>query len=315
MRRDGRRLRRVGSSTSAPRSLDWQATGFDPVVAAAGDVACDPASSYFNGGLGVGRRCGQAATSDALLKMDLSAVFALGDLQYEDGRLDNFLASFDPAWGRLKPLIRPAAGNHEYRVPGAAGYFDYFNGVGTADGPAGPRGAGYYSFDLGSWHIVALNSQCTGTSGAPTCVAGSPQEEWLRADLAAHPGACTLAFFHHPLISSGIPTLNTAVAPLWQALVEGGVDVALTGHDHAYERFAPINAAGGRGPASGVREFVVGTGGRSLRRATGLAPNSELRRHNALGVLELTLHAGGYSWNFVNAGRGAFRDTGSSDCH
>jgi hypothetical protein len=319
MRRDGGRPRRVGSSTSAPRSLDWQATGADPVVATAGDIACDPASKYFNGGVGLARRCGQRRTSDALFKMDLSAVLALGDLQYEDGQLTKFAQSFDPAWGRLKPLIRPVPGNHEYRVAGAAGYFDYFDGVGRPDGPAGPRGAGYYSFDIGHWHIVALNSQCSGatpTPGAPLCAVGSAQERWLRTDLAANTRPCTLAFFHHPLVSSGIPNLNQAIAPLWQAFVDYGVDVALVGHDHAYERFAPIDATGVLDAERGVREFVVGTGGKSLRRRKQWdAPNSEVRQGTALGVLQLTLRPHGYAWRFVRSGVGRFTDSGAQDCH
>jgi hypothetical protein len=318
MRRDGRRLRRVGSSTSDPRALDWQATGFDPVVAAAGDVACDPGSTSFNGGFGLSIRCAQRATSDVLLRMDLDAVLALGDIQYEDGQLAKFLQSFDPTWGRLKSLMRPVPGNHEYRVPGAGGYFDYFNGVGRAAGPAGTRGEGYYSFDIGRWHVVALNSQCsepTPTSGAPLCATGSPQERWLRADLAAHRAPCTLAFFHHPLISSGVPSLNAAVAPLWQALAEYGVDAALVGHDHAYERFAPIAATGALDTAHGIRQFVVGTGGKSLRRATWHAPNTEVRRNNSHGVLQLTLRPRSYSWTFVNVAGGRFRESGSDECH
>jgi hypothetical protein len=317
MRRDGRRLRRLGSSTSSPRSLDWQPTGLDPVLAAAGDIACDPASRYFNGGIGLGTRCAQRATSDALLRMDLSAVLTLGDVQYEDGQLAKFMTSFDPTWGRLKPLIRPAVGNHEYRVPDAAGYFDYFNGVGTPDGPAGARGAGYYSFDLGGWHVVALNSQCSHPiplPGVPSCAAGSPQERWLRSDLAAHRTRCTLAFFHHPLVSSGIPGLNAAIGPLWQALVDYGVDAALVGHDHAYERFAPIDASGADDPQRGVREFVIGTGGKSLGRRRWYAPHSEIRRSDTPGVLQLTLRPRGYSWSFMSIRAGRVGDSGSSDC-
>ena len=317
MRRDGSRLRRVGSSTSSPRSLDWQPRGHDPVIAAAGDIACDPVSRNFNGGAGVGRRCAQRATSDLLLETDLSAVLALGDIQYEDGQLSKFTESFDPTWGRLKPLIRPAVGNHEYRVPGAAGYFDYFNGVGAADGPAGARGAGYYSFDLGRWHLVALNSQCahhTVTADVPSCAAGSPQERWLREDLAAHPNRCTLAFFHHPLLSSGGRAMNTAIAPLWQALADHGVEAALVGHDHAYERFAPIDATGALDAERGVRQFVVGTGGKSLGRHVWFAPNSQLRLAGTAGVLELELRPDGYSWSFRRVVTGRVADAGSRDC-
>ena len=317
IRRDGRRMRRLGSSRSDPRALDWRATDLDPVVAAAGDIACDPASAYFNRGFGTRTRCGSLETSNALLKMDLTSVFALGDVQYEDGQFGSFLASFAPTWGRLKPLIRPVLGNHEYGVAGAAGYFDYFNGADTSDGPAGRRGAGYYSFDLGRWHVVALNSACGGPeppASAPSCALGSPQESWLRKDLAAHPVECTLAVLHHPLVSSGVIGVNPSAPPLWQALVDAGVDVALTGHDHAYERFSPIDATGAREPARGVREFVVGTGGKDLRRRRWYAPNSELRRRNAFGVLQLTLKPRGYSWRFVNVGSGRSTDAGSRAC-
>jgi hypothetical protein len=317
LRRDGRRLRRVGSSTANPRALDWRATGFDPVIAAAGDISCDPASAYFNGGLGTGKRCAELAVSNTMLRMDLSAVLALGDIQYEDGQLSKFLQSFDPTWGRLKPLIRPVPGNHEYRTPGAGGYFDYINGN-RLDGAAGLRGDGYYSFDLGRWHLVALNSECANgsqTVRAPGCMAGSPQERWLRADLAAHPRVCTLAFFHHPLLASGLRQRNDMVMPLWQALADNGADVVLAGHDHAYERFAPMDATGTLDRARGLREFVVGTGGKSLRRARWHAPNTEFRQNSTPGLLELALRPTGYSWRFLSAGTGAVVDAGSSTCH
>ena len=150
---------------------------------------------------------------------------------------------------------------------------------------------------------------------APPRDAGSPQESWLRADLAAHPGRCTLAFFHHPLVSSGVPGVNAAVAPLWQALVDHGVDVALVGHDHAYERFAQIDAGGAADPERGIRELVVGTGGKSLARRRWNAPNSEVRRSATAGILQVTLRAGEYSWRFVTAPGGRVGDSGTSDCH
>jgi WD40 repeat protein/calcineurin-like phosphoesterase family protein len=318
MRRDGRRLRRVGWSAAGPLSLDWQPRGLDPLIAAAGDIACDPASSFFNLGVGLSGRCAQRLTSDTLLRADLSAVLALGDLQYEEGDLARFMQSFDPAWGRLKPLIRPVVGNHEYRVPDAGGYFDYFNGVDRATGLAGTRGEGYYGFDVGRWHVVVLNSECSephGPAAAPSCAAGSPQEIWLRADLAAHRQACTLAAWHHPLVSSGIQPLNAAIAPLWQALADNHVDLALVGHDHGYERFGPIGADGARNRELGVRQFVVGTGGKSLRRASWFAPNSEVRRDKSYGILELRLGASDYSWRFVDAVTGRLRDSGSDNCH
>ena len=206
IRTTGGALRQVASGAADPRAIDWQPRGGDPVIAAAGDIACDPDLTRFATGLGTSDACHMLATSDLMMKMDLSAILPLGDLQYENGTLDKFQRSFDPTWGRLKAQMRPAVGNHEYRTPGAAGYFDYFNGPGVSDGPAGPRDKGYYSYDLGSWHVVTLNSQCAHPPAdnpyANDCAPGSPQEQWLRADLAAHPAACTLAYWHHPLLSS-----------------------------------------------------------------------------------------------------------------
>jgi hypothetical protein len=308
MRSDGRGARRVASGASDPRSIDWQPVGGDPIVAAAGDIACDPASKRFGG---TRIECRHRQTSDLLLRMELSAVLMLGDAQYAQGTLSNFMLSFHPSWGRLKSLIRPAVGNHEYADPGAAGYFDYFNGAGRPDGPAGPRAAGHYSFDLGDWHVVALNSQCD----VVACAAGSAQERWLRADLAAHPARCTLAFWHHPLMSSGIRGLNSSMQALWQALYDAGVDLALTGHDHAYERFAPIDPALNRDPARGIRQLVVGTGGRDHRAAIEPKPHSEVRNDDTFGILELRLRPNGYFWTFVPEGRGTFTDSGANACH
>ena len=224
------------TGAAGARALDWQPRGgADPVIAAAGDIACDPGSARFDTGLGTRVNCHMLQVSDVMMNMELSAILPLGDTQYEDGTLDKFLRSFEPTWGRLKGIMRPVVGNHEYRVPGAQGYFDYFNGVGQANGPAGPTGLGYYSYDLGSWHLIALNSQCSHPPAAPQradCAPGSAQEQWLRADLAAHPNRCTLAYWHHPLYSSGIAGFNDAVQPLFRALYEAGADVLLTGHDH-----------------------------------------------------------------------------------
>ena len=178
----------------------------DPLVAAAGDIACDTASEFFNGGAGTEGHCRQRNTSDLLVQAAPTAVLTLGDNQYHVGSLSDFNASFDPSWGRLKPIIHPAVGNHEYGTAGARGYFDYFNGVGNQSGPAGERDKGYYSFDIGSWHLIALNSECgrIARGGAANgCAAGSPQESSLRSDLAAHPSSCTLAYWHSPRFNSG----------------------------------------------------------------------------------------------------------------
>jgi acid phosphatase type 7 len=309
---DSPRLRPVGSSRAKPRSPHWQPAGVDPIVAAAGDIACDPADQRFAGGFGAGPFCRQRRTSDLLLRMDLAAILTPGDLQYEDGALWKFQQSFDPSWGRLKPLIRPVPGNHEYRDPGATGYFDYFNGPGRQSGPAGRRDQGYYSFDVGGWHVIALNSECHRVGG---CAAGSPQESWLRADLAAHPAACTLAFWHRPHFTSGRHDAEGAMLPVWHSLYEAGVDVIVNGHEHFYERFAPQTPEGAPDPARGIRQFTVGTGGRSRFGYVTVAANSEVRENRKAGVLKLTLQDGGYGWEFVSAPAGSLGDSGAASCH
>ncbi len=278
----------------------------DPVVAAAGDIACDPANVSYNGGNGTPGACRMRATSDLLLTVNPHAVLALGDNQYEDGALSKFRQSYDPTWGRLKGITYPVVGNHEYGTPGAAGYFDYFGAV------AGPRDKGYYSFDLGAWHIIALNSNCWEVGG---CGAGSPQEQWLRSDLASHPTRCTLAFWHHPRSSSGPYGDDTAYEPFWRALYEAGADVVLTGHSHNYERFAPEGPGGVADSARGLREFVVGTGGRSHYGLSTIQPNSEVRNIDTYGVLKLTLRPTAYEWQFVPEPGATFTDTGTTACH
>jgi hypothetical protein len=271
----------------------------DPRIVAMGDVACDPGSSA------TATTCQQKATSDLGLNSGYAAVLPLGDLQYQVGAYSAFLGSYDPSWGRLKAITKPAPGNHEYGTAGAAGYYQYFGSA------AGDPQKGYYSYDIGNWHMVALNSNC----GAVSCSKGSPQETWLRADLAAHPVACTLVYWHHPLYSSGEHGDNPSVAALYQAAFDGGADVALAGHDHDYERFSPQNAAGQVDAAGGVREFVVGTGGRSHYAIKTPKPNSEIRSDNTFGVLELTLHADSYDWKFRPVAGATFTDSGTQHCH
>jgi hypothetical protein len=284
----------------------------DPVVAAAGDIACDPDSELFNNGIGDPDHCRQQATSDLLIAADPDAVLPLGDIQYEDAQLWKFQRSYDPSWGRLKDVSRPVIGNHEYfSGGGGAGYFDYFNGVGRHGGPAGDRDKGYYSFDLGSWHLIALNSVCSQVGG---CGPGSAQAQWLQADLAAHPSACTLVYWHHPLYtSSGVGW--TSMDHVWQLLHEAGADVVLTGHMHQYERFAPLNAAGVVDPAHGIRSFVVGTGGKNLGQIIAPAPGSEAVNTDSFGVLMLTLRDGVYDWRFAPVPGDTFSDSGTASCH
>jgi hypothetical protein len=274
-------------------------------VAAAGDIACDPASRPYNGGLGSGLECRQLATSDLLVGAGYEAVLALGDVQYDDGDASAFEVSYDASWGRVKSITTPVPGNHEYRTADAAGYDRYFGAA------AGDPRKGYYSYELGDWHVVALNSNCSAVGG---CGAGSAQERWLRADLAAHPARCTLAYWHHPRYSSGQRGSDPKYTAFWQALFDASADLVLVGHDHDYERFAPQNALGELDLARGIREIVVGTGGRNLRGFKDASPNSEVRDATSLGILELTLGAAAYGWRF-RAAVGSFADAGSARCH
>ncbi len=286
-------------------------TTTDPVIAAAGDIACDPASSSFNGGSGTSTQCRQKATSDLLTTGRFAKVLPLGDIQYESGALAAFMKSYDPSWGRVKSISAPVVGNHEYATSGAAGYFDYFNGVGVSSGAAGSRGKGYYSYDLGAWHVVALNSNCTFVS----CSAGSAQEQWFKADLAAHPTRCTLVYWHHPRFSSGNHGDNASTDPLYKAAYTASADVLLAGHDHGYERFAPQSPSATADSTRGIREFVVGTGGKSHYGFGTAKPNSQVRMSGTFGMLELTLHPTSYDWKFrPEAGRTA-TDSGTTTCN
>jgi acid phosphatase type 7 len=269
-----------------------------PLLAAAGDIACEPAD------LRTATLCHQVDTSALLLSAQPDVVAALGDEQYESAAPDEW-ASYDLTWGRLKARTRPAIGNHEYLTPDAAGYFSYFGAA------AGAPDRGYYSYDLGGWHIVVLNSNCT----ILPCVKDSQQERWLRADLAAHPDRCSLAYFHHPRHSSAQQTReNTSVQPLWQDLADSGVDVVLTGHVHHYERIAPLDAAGNVDRAHGIRSFVVGTGGRSHQQTVNRKPYSESSSTDTYGVLFLSLGPTGYGWTFQPEVGASFVDSGSDIC-
>ena len=228
-------------------------------------------------------------------------VLMAGDIAYESGTRSQFDECYHPSWGRHRDRTRPAPGNHEYETEQAAPYFEYF-------GPhAGPAGLGYYSFNLGAWHVVSLNSNIDMS-------AGSLQEQWLRKDLAANPARCTLAFWHHPLFTSGFHKANPAVAPLWRALQDAGAEIVITGHDHHYERFAPQNVNGLADP-KGLRQFIVGNGGRSLFPALFAVANSEKRYDTGYGVLRLALSDGRYEWKFIPVTPGHFEDSGSGACN
>jgi hypothetical protein len=232
-------------------------------------------------------------------------VLALGDTQYNDARPEDY-AGYDSAWGRFKAITRTTVGNHEYRTPGAAGYFGYFGAA------AGDPRLGYYSFDAGSWHIVSLNSEC----GQVSCSASSAQAAWLRADLRAHPAACTLAIVHKPLFASSRSGLgSTEIRPLWQILYDEGAELVLDGHLHHYERFAPQTPAGVRDEARGIREITVGTGGVALGGFGPPAANSEARYDGGYGVLALTLRPTAYDWQFAPSSGGTYGDSGTGICH
>lgn len=246
---------------------------------------------------------GDEATAALLDGID-GTVFTAGDNAYEDGSAANFSQCYAGSWGRHKARTRPSPGNHDYRTSGAADYYAYFGAR------SGDAGKGYYSYDLGDWHIISLNSNISMS-------AGSAQEAWLRADLAASPLTCTLAYWHHPRFSSGTQHgSESAAEPLWQALYDAGAEVVVSGHEHNYERFAPQQPDGTADGATGIREFVVGTGGTGHYNDLGTQlPNSELFNGTTFGVLKLTLAPGTYSWNFVPVAGETFTDSGSGSCH
>ena len=276
----------------------------EAVLVAAGDLACDPASGAFNGGQGTRTECRQMAVSDLVVADEgMTAFAALGDLQYADGTSSAFRTSYDPSYGRVLDRTIPVVGNHEYQTRDATGYFAYFGAR------AGDPAKGYYSTDVGPWHVVVLNSNC----GEVGCDAGSAQEQWLRADLAANPAMCTVALMHHPRYSSGEHGDNGFVADLWDTLQQGGADLVLAGHDHDYERFAPMDSSGRLDP-QGMREFVVGTGGKGNRGFGSIRANSEAHDSSSFGILRLTLRADGYAWQFVSALGGSNSDAGSASC-
>lgn len=260
----------------------------DPVLVGAGDIAhCSSA--------------GDEATANLIDSLP-GTVFTTGDNVYPDGTAAEFANCYEPSWGRHKARTYPSPGNHDYHTADGAGYFNYF-------GPrAGEPGRGYYSYDLGEWHIIVLNSNLP-------VEAGSPQEQWLRADLATRPAACTLAYWHHPRFSSGsLHGSNRRMQPLWEALYDFGADVVLAGHEHNYERFAPQDPRGVADPARGIRQFVIGSGGRSHYPFGQPLPTSEVRNDDTYGVLKLTLHSGSYSWEFVPEAGKTFTDSGSAPC-
>lgn len=271
----------------------------DPVLITAGDI-------------GDCTRTRDDATGDLLDEIP-GIVMPLGDLAYLNGTPDDFTNCYAPNWGRQKHRTRPVPGNHDYYTPGAAGYFGYFGAA------AGDPAKGYYDFVVGDWLVIVLN---TGTEKAVDYEAGSPQEQWLRAELAAHSQQCVVALWHHPRFSTttGRDLIRPEVTAIWQALYEYGVDLVLNGHDHNYQRWAPQQPDGTADAGFGIRQITVGTGGGESLYGFGPIPagaNVEVRNNDTVGVLKVTLRDGGYDWQFVPApaAGGSFTDSGSGTCH
>jgi len=285
----------------------------DPFIVAAGDIACSPQSPDFHSGNGTATKCRQSDTASLAAAQSAAAALELGDEQYYCGLLADFKASYDHSWGALSAISFPVPGNHEYAIgvlkqncahSHAEGYFAYFGAK------AGDSDKGYYAYDVGSWHMIALNSECTVVS----CATGSAQETWLKRDLSAHSNTCTLAYFHRPLFSSATGTQAPSVTPLWRDLYEARAEVVLNGHAHNYERFAPQDPTG-HATATGLREFIVGTGGVEHGGFRTVHSNSQIRNASTFGVLKLTLHPTSYDWAFLPIPGQSFHDSGTSKCN
>jgi hypothetical protein len=282
-------------SQQASGAASGDATGDagDPVMVGAGDIAVCSTDA-------------DEATA-RLLDNIPGTVFTVGDNAYPSGTAAEFEECYGPSWGRHKARTKPAPGNHEYETAGASGYFGYFGAA------ASDPSKGYYSYDRGGWHVVALNSNCKEVGG---CDADSPQGRWLRNDLAANPSGCTLAYFHHPLFSSGSANGNQLrVRPLWNALYAAGAEAVIGAHDHDYERFAPQRPNGTRDEERGMRQFVVGTGGGTQHGFGEVQPNSQARNASTPGVLRLALEPGSYEWEFTPVAGKTFTDSGTMNCN
>jgi hypothetical protein len=291
-----------GNVDATPASRTWTVdttTQSDPVVVGAGDIgSCEST--------------GDEATA-RLIDGIPATVLTLGDHAFENGTATEFTNCYDPSWGRFKARTVPTVGNHDYQTQGATGYYNYFGSA------AGDSNKGYYSYDLGDWHVVSLNSMCGNAAGEfqqpGGCGPDSPMVTWLKQDLAANPTACTLATFHHPLFNSGNLGNHPKMKPIWEALYASGADVVLNAHQHSYERFAPQTPDGVADPAFGIREFVSGAGGASHEPFATIQPNSQVRNNTAYGVTKFTLHPNGYDWQFVPQAGKTFTDSGSDQCH
>ena len=285
------------------------------MLAVAGDVACATTESGYNGGAGTPGHCHERATAALIGAMNPAAVLMLGDGQYNSGSLAEYNASYGTTWGTYKSITKPTVGNHEYGSSGASGFWNYFGSIATPLQPScRSKCNGWYSFNIGAWHIVNINAECTQTGGGAGCATGSPQEVWLKQDLAASTAKCTLVMGHRPRWSSN-SFASADIAPLISDMYAAGVDLYMSGHSHSYERFAPQNPSGGADAAKGIREIVIGTGGEFFTGMGTVAANSQLRKTNIFGVGKLTLHPTSYDLSFVADPSTPFTDTTSGTCH
>jgi hypothetical protein len=289
-----------------PRSV--QADVLQSSIALKSDIAAatSPVTLLAAGDIANCKTTGDVATAAIINGISGATVLALGDNAYPNGASTDYANCYQPTWGAFKNRTMPTTGNHEYLTSGANGYFNYYGSV------AGDPKKGYYSFNLGAWHIIAINSNCVQVGG---CKSGNPQEVWLRSDLAANPTKCTLAFWHHPRFSSGMNGNYSSMQTIWSDLYKAGAEIVLNGHDHDYERFAPMNASGKVDNAKGIREFVVGTGGSDHTSLKKTKPHSQVRNNTAFGILQFTLSATSYSWKFLPVAGQTFTDSGSNNCH
>jgi Calcineurin-like phosphoesterase len=304
--------------TPTPTPTTTPTPGASTVIAMGGDVACGTTETYYNGGAGTADKCRAKYTANLISSMNPSRVFAMGDLQYNSGSLTDFNASYDKSWGAFKSKSNPVVGNHEYGTSGAAGYFSYFGDAATPRQPGCRKDCdGYYSFNVpvgtSSWHIAVINGECTRIGGGVGCAVGSPQYNWLKADLEANAATkCTAVLTHKPRWSSS--SFYTAeIQPLVDLMGANKVDLLLAGHAHSYERFAPQTASGSAS-STGIRQITVGTGGRDSQGFGTVLPNSVVRKNKIFGVMKLTLSPTSYSWSYVADPTTPFSDSGNGNC-
>ena len=280
------------TALEAAQSMVLEKAPTDAVLLAAGDIA----SCEENGD----------EQTAKILESTPGTIAALGDLVYPTGALETYQKCYAPSWGKFLSRTRAAVGNHDYDGGNTKAYFAYFGKA------AGPNPDGYYSYTLGTWQVIVLNSNCWAVGG---CGQGSKQLEWLRQELKTNAAKCTLAYWHHPRFSSALHGNNDFMQDAWKVLADSGVEIALGGHDHNYERFVPLNANGQPDPERGLRQFVVGTGGKNLYPIKLVQRGSAVRNTSTHGVLKLELRSGGFEWQFLPVAGKTFTDAGKGVCH